>query len=439
MGAFRSAARFVLGSALPFGAAVLALAGAGPTGPERVSVGDGGAESDGNSYDGAVTGNGRFIALNSDATNLMPAAGNANEDIFVRDRKTGTNLLASRNLSGGEGNNDSRSPAISDNGRYVVFGSYATDLVAGDANFVHDIFLTDMRTGVVTRISEPPGGGDSDGHSFLYGAAISKNGRYVVYYSTASNLVSDGGGNYFIYLYDRVKGTNTLISRNPAGTPANGECDDPSISPNGRFVAYYSSASDLVAGDSPGNQDVFVYDVKKGTTRKASVGLLGAEANGSSLDPVVSNNGRWVAFFSDATNLVANDTNGHFDVFLADLDAGSTRRVSVTADGTEGSADSYSAAMSADGKVLVFYTSASNLDPGDANGTQDDIYRFDTKTGVLTLLSVNAAGVGGDGQSFLAAPSLSSNGKYLAFSSSATNLILGDANGLDDQYLIRVR
>jgi Tol biopolymer transport system component len=432
--------RFLLASAVPCGLTVLALAAAGPTSPERVSIGDQGAVPDSGSYEGAATDNGRFVAFSSDATNLIAEDGNEYPDVFVRDRKSGETLLVSHDAAGAPGNSYSYYPSISANGRFVVFESYATDLVDVDGNGVWDVFLADMKTGDVMRVSEPPGGGDGDSHAFVYGASISKNGRYVAYYSGASNLVADDSNEYYdVFLFDRVRGTTTLVSRNADGDPANGDSDDPSISANGRFVTYYSYATDLPDGGVGESADIFVYDARTGTTTMASPGLEGAGADGGSYDPVVSDNGRWVAFYSDATNLVAGDTNGFEDTFLYDRKTGEMRRVSVTADGTEGSNHSYEPAMSANGKVLVFYSSASNLSPDDANGGNNDIFRVDLKTGALTLLSRNADGTGGDDGSYFVAPALSPNGHYLAFGSSATNLEAGDTNGNDDTFLLRLK
>jgi Tol biopolymer transport system component len=440
MAQHRAFARFVVGSVVPFGAALLALAAAGPSAPERVSIADGGGEPDGACYESSVTGNGRFVAYYSYATNLFPDAGNGVADIVVRDRKEGVNLLASHTPAGAEGSGTSAQPAISNNGRFVVFYSGATDLVDSDGNGNSDIFLSDMKTGDVVRVSEPPGGGDSDDDSYVYGASISQNGRYVVYYSHATNLVADDtNGHWDIFLYDRVRGTTTLVSRNPDGDPSNGDSNDPSLSPNGRFIAYYSGATDLVAGDTTGNDNIFVYDTKTGAVSRASPGMEGAEADDGSYDPVVTNNGRWVAFYSYATNLVAGDTNGFYDTFLYDRKSGTMRLLSVAPDGTEADGQSYEPAISANGKVLVFYSYSSNLVANDGNGTEGDILLVDLKTGDLTLLSADADGAGGDGYSFLFGPSLSSNGKYVVFASESTNLVAGDTNAEYDEFLVRLK
>ncbi len=369
---------------------------------------------------------------------MLPQASSGGQ-VFVRDRKTGTNLLASRTPAGAPGESESGEASLSANGRYVAFQSASSDLVAEDGNGRYDVFVTDMKTGEVTRISVTSGGSNADDHSYLYGSAVSKNGRYVAFYSTATNLVADdGNGNTDVFLRDRARGTTTLISRTDAGAPSNGSSNDPSISANGRFVTYYSDATDLAGGTALGHNNVYVYDTKTGTTALASPGLDGAEATGDSFDPVVSDNGRLVAFYSSASNLVNGDTNGQYDTFLYDRKTGTMRRVSVDSMGIEGSDDSFEPAMSANGKVLVFYSGAPNLTPEDTNGAVKDAFLVNLKTGELTLLTRNAAGTAGNGDSYVLAPCLSSNGRWLAIGTGATNLAAGDSNGTGDIYLVRL-
>ena len=440
----RSLARFGAGSVVPFAAVVLCFAAAGPVDPERVSIGNLDAVPDGRSYEGSVSGNGRYVAFYSAASNLLPGAGNDQDDIFVRDRKKRTTTLASPNIvDGGEGNEVSRFPAISGNGRFVLYYSIASDLVAGDAEGYWDVFLTDMKTGQVTRLSEDEAGVGGDELSYIWGASISKNGRYMVFYSGAANLVgvgNDQNGHTDVFLHDRVKGTTTLISRNAAGDSANDESYDPSMSPNGRYVAYYSRASDLVADDPTANRyDIYVYDTKRRTTEIVPLATVLDPPDNDSSDPVISDNGRYVAFWSSATNLVGtDDTNYQDDVFLVDRKTGETKRLSVANDGTEADNGSYYPAMSASGKVVVFYSLASTLDGADANGQSEDVFRYDVKKGVLTLISKTAAGTGGDAQSYAWGACLSSNGKYVVFASDASNFDSEGAVGTDDTFVLKL-
>ena len=444
MRSLKSLLRAVAGSVVPFAGVVLAFAAAGPTSPERVSIGDGSAVPDGPAYEGTVTGNGRYAAFYSSATNLLPDSGNSTEDVFVRDRKKGTTALASPNIvDGGEGNGASQYPVLSDNGRFVLFFSDATDLVEGDDQENVDIFLTDMKTGQVTRLSEDDGGFDGDASSALWGAALSKNGRYAVYYSVAGNLAPGGiddNGFEDIFLYDRVKGTTTLISTNLAGNPANGHSAEASISPNGRFVAYYTRASDIAATDPTGPvYDICVYDTKKKTNTILPLGTALDPADGDAYGPVVSDNGRYVAFYSSAENLVgAEDTNGRWDVFLSDRKTGETKRLSVANDGTEADNYSYYPAMSASGKVVLFLSPASNLDTADGNGGDNDVFRFLVKKGILTLVSKAADGTGGDSESITWGACLSSNGKYVAFTSGATNFDSEGVVDADDTFVLKL-
>src|SRR5258706_6581132 len=372
-------------AAVPFGLAVLALAAPVPTGPEKISVGYADAQPDGGSSQGAVTGNGRFVAFDSSASNLLTLA-TAGTQVYVRDRKSGTNLLVSHTAAGPGGKGDSHYPAISGSGQFVVFGSDATDLAPVDGNAVTDVFLADMKAGTVTRISEAAGGGDSDGQSYCFGAAISKNGRYAVYTSKATNLVGDDtNGSFDVFLYDGLLGTTALVSRNTAGAPSNGASVNPSISSNGRYVTYFSSATDLVAGDSTAQDDIVVFDTKKGTTTKASPGLAAAEGDGNCFEPVVSNNGRWVAFNSYAGNLVTGDTNGKSDAFLYDRKKGVMRRVSVPPPRGQGKDDTFFPRTSPHGQKHLLRLPAPHPAAGDNNRKTRGPFRVDLKRRATTL------------------------------------------------------
>ena len=198
-------------------------------------------------------------------------------------------------------------------------------------------------------------------------------------------------------------------------------------------VAFVSKATNLVAGDSNNVADIFIHDGQTGATTRVSVSSAGDQANGASSDPAISTDGRYVAFVSAATNLVAGDTNGVRDVFVYDRQTGATMRVSVGAGGNQANAASSAPSVSADGRYVAFASLASNLVPGDTNSASDVFVR-DRQTGVTTRASVNDSGLQGNNSSW--EPSLSADGRYVAFTSQADNLITDDTDGTADVFVV---
>jgi Tol biopolymer transport system component/cold shock CspA family protein len=340
---------------------------------ERVSVSSGGVQANGESWTPSISADGRYVAFDSDATNLVADDTNAKTDVFVHDRQTGVTERVSVGYLG-EGNLGSLAPSISADGRYVAFESDATNLVSGDTNGVTDVFVHDRQTGATERVSVSSTGTQGDQPS--YDAALSGNGRYVAFQSSATNLVADDtNAKTDVFVRDRQTGTTTRVSVDSAGAQANGtscfrgleaiRC--PAISADGRYVAFYSLASNLVPADTNGAQDVFVHDLQTRATTRASVDSAGYEGNDWSMQPAISSDGRYVAFDSLASNLVAGDTNTARDVFLHDRHTGATLRVSVSSASGEGDHGSLQAAISADGRYVAFSSFASNLVPGDTN------------------------------------------------------------------------
>jgi Tol biopolymer transport system component len=276
--------------------------------------------------------------------------------------------------AGAEGNNWSYYPSISADGRFVAFSSDASNLVAGDGNGTSDVFVRDRATGKTRRVSVSSAG--AEGNNASYDPSISADGRFVAFHSDASNLVAgDGNGTSDVFVRDRATGKTRRVSVSSAGAEGNGDSYASSISADGRFVAFHSNASNLVAGDGNGTSDIFVHDRATGKTRRVSVSSAGAQGNGASYNPSISADGRFVAFHSNASNLVAGDGNGTTDVFVHDRATGKTRRVSVSSAGAEGNGASYNPSISADGRFVAFESSASNLVAGDGNGTSDIFVR----------------------------------------------------------------
>jgi Tol biopolymer transport system component len=232
--------------------------------------------------------------------------------------------------------------------------------------------------------------GQSDAGS-LY-AEISADGRFVAYQSAATNLVpNDTNGVPDVFLYDVATGTTIRVSVDSAGNQGNDDCLEPALSLDGRFVAIFAYATNLVPGDTNGKPDIFVRDVQAGTTVRASLGAGGVESDGASRYPSISRDGRFVAFESQGTNLVPSDANGARDVFVRDLVAGTTVRASESAAGVEGDGDSLDASISPDGRFVAFESVATNLVPGDGNGASD-VFVKDLQTGAIVRVSVDSSG-----------------------------------------------
>ena len=339
--------------------------------------------------------------------------------------------LISLGIDGKEADGASFTPSISADGRYVAFASAASTLVQGDNNGTEDVFVYDRVAGTNERVSVSTLGVESNGDS--YGPAISADGRYVAFTSSASNLTTvDGNGELDIFVRDRVSRTTVLVSAGPQGAMGDGPSVAPSISADGRFVAFESDASTLVRGDTNGTGDVFVRDLVTEVTRRLSVGGLEQQTESPSFGAAISANGTAVAFESFSSRLVPDDTNGALDVFVADVASGRIDRVSLATDGRQADDRSYSPTISADGRVVAFASFADNLAPDDTNGLLDVfVRRRDQQT--TTRLSVGRDGAQGDGLSF--APVVSADGARVVFSSEATNLVPNDSNGIRDVFV----
>ncbi|MBN1460053.1 MAG: PKD domain-containing protein, partial [Armatimonadetes bacterium] len=403
---------------------------------EWVSVSSAGLGGDDWSREPVITPDGRYVAFLSQATNLVADDSGVYSDIFVHDRVTGETERVSVASDGAEGNRDcdySSDPTISEDGRYVAFGSEANNLVPSDTNESCDIFVHDRQTGETARVSVATDG--TEANSLSEYPSISADGRYVAFESAASNLVvGDMNETFDVFVRDRETGVTERVSVSGAGYEGDDESDTPCISADGRFVVFRSRATNLVSGDMNSAEDVFIHDRQTGATERVSLRSDGGEANGGSEEPCISADGRFVAFASWATNIVDGDTNAWCDVFVRDRQTGETERVSVSTEGAEGNDWSRHCCISPDGQRVAFYSSAA-LVAGDTEH-QGDVYVHDRLTGVTERISAATDGTGGNGSS--SDPAVSAQGRYVAFFSTATNL----ASGPDGEYfqiLVRER
>ena len=425
-----STRRLLLAGAIAF--LLPGLVGAQPT-TTRVSVGAGGAQANGGNYNGVISADGRWVAFESGASNLVVGDTNGEGDVFVYDRRTGTTARVSVGPGGAQANGGSQRMAISADGRWIAFESWAGNLVASDTNHTYDVFVRDRQSGTTTRVSVGPGGAQANADSI--DPAISANGRWVVFQSLASNLVAgDTNGEADIFVIDQQTGTKTRANVGAGDVEGNAISGAPAISADGRWVAFKSIASNLVAGDTNADYDVFVHDQQTRTTTRVSVGPGGAQGNGviSYFSPAISADGRWVAFESWASNLVAGDTNEKADAFVHDQQTGTTTRVSVGPGGAQGNGDSWVSAISGDGRWVSFMSHASNLVVRDTNG-KADVFVYDRQTETTARVSLGAAGAEGNGHSSW--PAISADGRWVAFLSVASNLVAGDTNGQSDVFV----
>ncbi|MEV4769577.1 TolB family protein [Micromonospora humida] len=397
----------------------------------RISVDSTGGQAVGsNSEPFGVSADGRYVSFTSYADNLVPGDTNNNADVFVHDRRTGTTSLVSRSTTGTPGNSASLGQSLSPDGRYVAFASDADNLVPGDTNGVYDGFVHDRRTGTTTRVTLTDGDTQADAHS--YAPAISADGRFVAFASQATNLVpGDPSGLTDIFLRDRQAGTTVQVSGENADSPSEG----PVISADGRFVAFVTDAA-LVPNDISGTYDVYVRDVRTGSLQRVNVSTTGDYVEGITVAPTLSADGRFVAFTSDAA-LAPDDTNWVNDVYVRDLRAGTTVRVSSAADGGPATGGgSYGPALSADGRYVVFGSDATDLVARDTNGVPD-VFLRDLRAGTTVRVSLSAGGRQANDHSYQGA--VTPDGRQVAFASGATNLVPGDTNGVIDVFLRRLR
>lgn len=399
-----------------------------------LSVDSGGAQGSASSDDPVTSSDGRYTVFASTSVFVTPDTNGA-RDVFRRDRLAQQTVLVSVGTGGAAAAGDSFSPVVTPNGRFVVFGSSATDLVVGDTNVTYDVFVRDLLTGTTELVSRSSSG--ALGNSASFNGVTSNDARYVAFVSTATNLVvGDTNGFADVFVRDRTLGSTIRASVSSSGVEANGVsatgARDVQISGDGRFVVFTSNASNLVPFDTNGaTVDLFIRDLQLATTAVASLSSFGLQGDNVSLRPGLSFDGRYMAYESWATNMVSFDTNGAADVFVRDFQTGYTSCASVASDGTLGNGSSSRPSISQDGRYVSFESLSSNLVP--LAPTLACVYVRDRLTGLTTLESPDSAG--GLANDNVLDSRISGNGRFVVFESAATDLVLGDLNGQSDVFL----
>jgi len=397
------------------------------------SLASGGAQGNGGSaFRPSISPDGRFVVFCSTSSNFASGDTNNVEDIFLRDRQSGATERVSVDSFETQANGLSTWSSVSSDGRFVAFVSLASNLVGGDTNSIADVFVRDRLSGTTDRVSVDSVGAQANSGS--YEAALSADGRFVAFRSFASNLVSgDANGVADIFVKDLLTGTTELVSVASSGVQADAGSLEPSISADGRYIAFTSGARNLGGGASNISDDVFVRDRLVGSTECVSLDSFGADGNSTSWGSSISADGARVAFVSRATNLIGNDTNSSFDICVRDRMSFTTVCVSLDSLGALANfGNSESASISSDGRYASFQSRATNLVAGDSNGWED-IFLHDLQGGTTERVSVDSLGLQANGNSRFTA--LSGDGRHVVFASYATNLVSGDANGFWDIFV----
>lgn len=434
-------ALILLAASAPAGAAARETSRPGMT--ERATLTAAGGEADLGGLNPSISANGRYVAVTTSAA-LVPADTNGRSDVYVRDRWTGGVEWISQRVGGGPANGFQVNPSISADGSRVAFYSNATDLVPGSSG-VHT-YVHDRAAGTTTPVSGPGPGLAA----FSFSPAISGDGRFVAFIAPDGLIAADTNGARDVYVRDLETGSLAWASVDP--TPQSFFDDTfvsamaPAISRDGRFIAFHSGRAGLVPGDTNNLDDVFVRDMVAGTTERVSVSSTGLESNGGTFEPSMSADGRYVAFWGYPSNLTPSgvDSNGigAQDVYVHDRLTRRTRKLSVTPEGEQGDRGSLLPVISADGRFVVFNTSSDNLRgaPSPLTMTVGAMSArwltvvADLETMHLDIAALSSGGAPANGHS-TNRPAISGDGRFVAFTSLATNLVPGDTNGKTDVFV----
>lgn len=377
----------------------------------------------------SISSNGRYVVFTSQNA-LVPEDSNGYLDVYLRDRQSGTTTLVSLTHLGGVSNMPCSNPVISADGSAVAFVSPADNLVSGDTNNTFDVFVRNLSGGPTTRVSVGTGNVQGLGASGLHTrSAISDDGRYVTFYSTAANFVAgDTNGKEDIFRHDRNTGTTVRVSVATGGTESDADCLHPAISGDGTKVAFVSTTNQF-GGNPQFRPQVWLRDVTNTTTELITKDGAGTAGNGSSYYPALSFDGRYVVFESSSNNLVS-PVGGADAIFRRDRQTGQNTVVSITVTGAY--ATGSRPAISADGRYVAFGSTSGQLVLGDTNARNDIFIRdlLEGKTGIASRTSTAL-------QSNLDShePCIADTAGEVVFTSTASNLVPGDTNTAEDVFV----
>ncbi|MDO9180711.1 MAG: cadherin-like domain-containing protein, partial [Agitococcus sp.] len=398
----------------------------------RVSTDSSDQEANGSSIGGVFSADGTQVLFDSNASNLVADDTNDVYDVFVKDIKTGEITRISTDATGKQANGESFGVVFSADGTKVLFESVASNLVANDNNEKIDVFLKDLKTGEITLVSANGSAEGFNGNS--YAVALSADGTKVLFNSDANNAaISDTNNVTDAFIKDLTTGEITRVSTDSGDKEVQGSAIVAvGMSADGTKVLLQSNSANLVFGDNNDAYDVFLKDLKTGAVTRVSTNYEDTESNGNSEGYAISADGTQVLFDSDADNLVDGDTNRAYDVFVKNIETGVVTRVSTNPDGSEANGASFGGTFSADGTKVLLSSEATNLAPNDENSTQD-VFVKDLTTGEILRVSSDDKGSAANGLSD--GYGLSADGQQILFTSDATNLVLNDGNRASDVFI----
>lgn len=400
-----------------------------------VSVGRGGEPANGPSERASISGDGRLVVFTSHASNLVRGDRNDCSDVFLRDLDEARTTRVNTGMQGAESNGcTSIDPIISNDGRYVVYAADSTNLVPGTRGGKSQIFRADLQTGETVLVSRDKDGKEGDNDSLR--PTVSADGRYVAFTTAATNILGgDTPDTWDSVVRDMKTGTVVRTSRSSDGTPGNAATDGTQISADGRFITLFSNATNLVEGDTNGKVDEFLHDVRTGRTTRLSVNAEGVESDQITIGGTISDDNRYVVLNSHATNLTAESpATGQNHAYLQDLQEGTLRLIDKGTDGVPAPGGTFWASISGDSQHIPMSSAGPNLVAGDTNKVRD-IFVADLPEGGLRRISVGNEGQQADAASYF--PDSDFTARSIVFASYATNLVAGDTNKQPDIYVRR--
>ena len=401
---------------------------------ERVSVSSTGAQGDNHSQFCDISNDGRFVVFASFAQNLLPGDLNDAQDVFVHDRWTGSTELCSVSSAGQQTDRDCHDCVISGDGRYVAFMSAASNLTPGLAGNFHQVFVHDRVTGATELVSRTPGG--LPGNHISTKPSLSADGSLVAFESNATNLdPRDTDQQTDIYIHDRTTGVTRVASRTSSGGDPDGSSRSPFLSGDGRVLAFSTNASNMGLGDQDTVADIYAVDLQTGTLQQVSLDASGGQVSSYSTAAPISRDGRWIPFSTPSNGVTPDDLDLSADVFVRDMLLGTT--VLASGPSVDGGPPVHHAAwchgITPDGRYVTFRSSSPEYLDQDTNGVQD-VFVHDLWTGITELVSCRSDGMVAN--SWSSVSKLSADGRFVAYLSTATDLVPGTDLGFTDVYVL---